>query len=233
MNITEIKNDIYKIKPVHMANDQQIKHVIEPLNNNYGFFILLIGRPNSGKSTMWLNLINKKSKNTYYKKFDRVYIFSNSLHTITENIKLDPERMFDGIDELEATLDNIKNDKCGPSLIILDDLVCDIKDPAYILRMIFNRRHIGDGISIIITSQIYNKIELAIRKCCTDLILFNTSNKRELASIYDDFINVPKDEYYDIVRYCFNGSNHDFLWLNTSTNVFYKNFNRLVITEKE
>ena len=227
MEIKEIKNDIYKIKPIRMANDQQIKHVVEPLNNNYGFFILLIGKPNSGKSTMWLNLINKKSKNTYYKKFDKEYIFSNSLHTITEQIKLDPERMFDGIDQLEETIENIKNDNSGTNLIILDDLVCDIKDPEFILRLIYNRRHIGCGVSIIITSQVYNKIRLSIRKCCTDLILFNTSNKRELASIYEDFIHLTKDEYHDVIRYCFKGSNHDFIWLDVSTNTFFKNFNKL------
>ena len=227
MNITEIKNDIYKINAVHMANDARIKNVVAPLNDAYGFFILLVGKPASGKTTFWINLINKKSKNTYYKKFDQVYVFSKSLDTITEKIKLDQEHIFDSIDELEDTIEHIKTNNVGPALIILDDLVCDIKDPTYILQLIYNRRHLGSGISIIITSQVYNKIALSIRKCCTDLILFSTNNKRELASIYDDFVDLTKQDYYDVVRYCFKSDNHQFIWLDTSKNIFYHNFNLL------
>jgi hypothetical protein len=48
MNIKEIKNKAYKIEPIKMANDSLIKNVQEPLPNRYGFFILLIGKPNSG-----------------------------------------------------------------------------------------------------------------------------------------------------------------------------------------
>ena len=66
MNIQKEKNHTYKIDPIKMANDAIIKKVVEPLPNNYGFFLMIVGKPNSGKSTLWINLINKKSKFTYY-----------------------------------------------------------------------------------------------------------------------------------------------------------------------
>jgi ribosome biogenesis GTPase A len=80
MQITEIQSSKYKIKPVKMRNDGIIQGINEPINNLYGGFILLVGRPNSGKSTFFLNLLKKSKKhNSYYRKFDKVFIFSNSL----------------------------------------------------------------------------------------------------------------------------------------------------------
>jgi hypothetical protein len=179
-----------------------------------------------------MNLINKKSKNSYYKKFDRVYIFSNSLHTITTKIKLENDRMFNGIDELEEVLDDIKESDAGTTLIILDDVITDIKaSDDYILKMIYNRRHIGGGISLIITSQFYNKVALSIRKCATELFIFNTTNKKEIESVFNDFVNIDFDNYKKLVKYAFKDSIHDFLVIKTSNNTYFKNFNLLTFDE--
>ena len=78
ITIIEEKNNKYKIEPIKMANDLIIPNVDDPLPNKFGFFLLLIGKPNSGKNNFLLNLLQKnKNKNSYYKKFDRVNIFSN------------------------------------------------------------------------------------------------------------------------------------------------------------
>ena len=231
MEIVETTNAVYKVTAFKMSNDSIIPNVTPPLNNQYNFFIIIVGKPMAGKSNLWLNLLNKRSKHTYYKKFEKVYIFSNSIHTITTEIKLNAEQIYHGIDKLEEVIETIKTDpEDGHNLIILDDLVCDIKNVDYVLKLIFNRRHIGGGISLIITSQVYNKINLPLRKCCTDLILFNTSNKLELESIFKDFINITKEDYHELIKYCFSGSNHDFIWIDTMNNRYYKNFNKLELT---
>ena len=226
MNIKEFQNNEYKITPIKMSNDGIIDHVMPPLPTYYNFFILIVGKPSSGKSNLWLNLINQRKKNTYYKKFDRVLIFSNSLHNITCKIKLPDDRMFHGIDKLEETINEIDatDDKV---LIILDDVVTDITDSDYIQKLIFNRRHKGGGISLIVVTQVYNKLKLPLRKCATDVVLFSTSNKRELDSVFADFINVPKDTFLNIAQYCFKKDNHQFVWIDNTLNRFYHNFNLL------
>jgi GTPase SAR1 family protein len=229
MNIKEVKNSIYKIDAIKMKNDCQIKNISDPLPSQYCFFLVVVGRPNSGKTTFILNMINKPSKRTYYKKFDKVYIFSKSLSTITDKIKISDDQLYNGIDELEPVIESLK-DKDDKVLLILDDVITDIKDGVefdYIQRLIFNRRHIGGGISIILTSQVYNKLKAALRKCASDIILFQTGNKREIQSIYDDFINIDKSDYLDIIKHCFK-TNHDFVFIKTNDNNFYHNFNRLV-----
>lgn len=228
LTIHEIQNEKLKITPIKMSNDGIIPHVEPPLPNNYGFFMMVIGKPNSGKSTLWLNLITNKEKHNYYKKFDKIYIFSNSLKTITRKIHLPDDRLFDGISELEPLIESIK-DTDDKVLLIIDDCVTDLKSPDYLLKLIYNRRHLAGGISIIITSQVYNKIALPIRKASTTLVLFSTGNKKEISSVYQDFANIPEKDFNTIVNYCFKGGSHDFMVYSTITGDFYHNFNKLEI----
>jgi energy-coupling factor transporter ATP-binding protein EcfA2 len=228
VKIKEIPNDKLKITPFKMSNDGIIPNVEPPLPNNYGFFMLLIGAPGSGKSTLWLNLITNKEKHGYYKKFDKIHIFSNSLKTITRKIHLPDDRLHDGVNDLEETIEMIKETE-DKVLLIIDDCVTDLKSPDYLLKLIYNRRHLGGGISIIITSQVYNKVHLSIRKAANTLVLFSTGNKKEIASVYQDFMNIPEKEYNEIVTFCFRHGSHDFMVYQTSTGRFYHNFNPLEI----
>jgi len=227
MKIHEIKNDKYKIEAYKMANDAIIKKVDAPIPSQYGFFLMVIGTPGSGKSTFWLNLITKKVKNTYYKKFDKIYIFSNSLKTITTKINLPEDRLFDGISQLEDIIEVIK-DSDDRVLLIIDDCVTDLKNADYLLKLIYNRRHIARSVSIIITSQVYNKINMAVRKAASDLVLFSTTNKKELETVFSEYINIPKNDFDEVCRYCFK-TKHDFLFYKTQDNSYYHNFNRLML----
>jgi len=66
ITIIEEKNNKYKIEPIKMANDLIISNINDPLPDKYGFFLLLIGKPNSGKTNFWLNLLKKnKNRNSY------------------------------------------------------------------------------------------------------------------------------------------------------------------------
>ena len=228
MKIKEYSNKNYKIDEIKMTNDAPIKNVMAPLPENYNFFMLLISKPGGGKTTWWVNLIYKKAKKTFYKKFDRVYIFSKSLKTISTKIKLDDDRMFDGVDELESIIEKIK-DADDKTLIIIDDCISDLKDTDWMMKLIYNRRHLGGGISIIITTQVYNKLPLNLRKCASDLVLFSTTNKKEIESIYDDYINIPKNDWINLCNYVFKKDNHQVLYYKCDTNLFYHNFNLLKI----
>jgi AAA+ ATPase superfamily predicted ATPase len=226
MKIREYKNSKFKQDIIKMSNDGPIKNVDEPLPQFYNFFMLLVGRPNSGKTSLLLNMLNKKAKNSLYKKFDKVYIFSASLKTVSIKIKLNEDQIFDDINELEGVIEKIK-EKDEKTLIIFDDFIAQIKDDEKFTKLIFNRRHIGGGCSVIITSQIFNKLKNSLRKCATDLIIYSTSNKRELESIYTDYINIPKNDFFNLCRYVFQKDNHQFLWVKVEKNEYYHNLNKL------
>jgi GTPase SAR1 family protein len=230
LHINEIKNKKLSIKPIKMKNDEIIKDIVPPLPNNYGFFIGIIGRPNSGKSTLWLNLINSK-KSAYWKRFDKIFIFSASLKTIGQKIKLPEDRMKQGLDfvELENVISEIEKTE-DKVLFIFDDVVTSLKKNVNIfLKLVYNRRHIGGSCSIMLISQIYNKIPLEIRKVFQAIVLFKTNNQQEIHSVYEDISLLPKDQFEALLRYCFDDS-HSFIFIDVTNNLFYHNYNKLELS---
>jgi hypothetical protein len=230
---SEVKNIHYEIEPIKMTNDAVLKGTYPPLPTQYNFFMLLVGKPGSGKTTLWLNLINKKDKDTFYKKFDRVFIFSNSIQTISDTILLPKEQILLGIDELANVLEMIKAKEDEKVLLILDDLMSDIKDTSTMMKIIANRRHIGGGLSIIITTQVFNRIPLAIRKMASDLIFFATTNKKEIDSIFSDYSSLPKSSFIALMNHVFKKGNHEFLWLKVESETYYHNYNKIKFCSEE
>lgn len=230
MQIEEVKNDKYIIKPVKMSNDGMIDNIDKDaaIPSSYSFFLIIVGSVGSGKTTFWINLLKKnKKKNNYYQKFDKVFIFSNSFKTITEQLKLPDDRIKNGISELDETIEGL--DDTDKVLIVLDDCVCDLKQDKNLTKYLYNRRHMSGGISWIIITQTYNKIPLEIRKAASHICIFSTGNKKQLASIYQDQINIEESDYKKIINFCFHDI-HDFFIYNCTTSTFYNGFNKLLLT---
>jgi len=234
MSIREIVNEDPKvrIRKVKMTCDDR-GDIPMPLQG-YNFFYLVVGPPSSGKSTFWVNLINKRGC-FYYKKFHKVVIFSKSLHTIAEKIKLDEDRFHNdfSIDDLQKEIDEIEErNESGEgdfrTLIIFDDVITKIKGnmPEF-LRIIYNRRHLG--LSIILITQKFNKCPLDLRVASSGVILFNPT-KNELETIYKEMVNLTRNEFDELIRYVFD-KRYNFLYIDRENGKYYKNFNRLEINE--
>tara|TARA_R110000751_G_scaffold81633_2_gene164706 strand:- start:5300 stop:6049 length:750 start_codon:yes stop_codon:yes gene_type:complete len=218
--------------------DDKDESIPPPLPQMLNFFMLICGRPGSGKTSLILNLVAKRGK-LYNKKFDRVYIFSPSLMTMANNPfkDLPEEQLHTELTEenLSTTLEEIK-ESSEKILFILDDVVNDMKKSAGIQtllsKMLMNRRHLtgaGGSTSFIITSQVYNKIPAPIRKTASHIIIYHTKNKKELETIYDELIIVPLKDFYEILKYCFDKKHH-FVYIDVDKSydkMFHKNFNCL------
>tara|TARA_R110000744_G_scaffold97869_1_gene189079 strand:- start:1067 stop:1816 length:750 start_codon:yes stop_codon:yes gene_type:complete len=239
MNIREIESDKrIKLSKFNFSCDTPDDTIPEPLPNILNFFMLVCGRPGSGKTTLILNLICKRGK-MYNKKFDKIYIFSPSLPTMEGNPFecIPDEQIFTELNavDLTNTLAEIK-DSGEKILFIFDDVVNDIKKSAEIQnivsRMLMNRRHLagsGGSTSFIITTQVYNKLPAPIRKTASHIIIYHTKNKKELDTIYDELIIIPIKDFYQILKYCFDKRNN-FLYIvvdKSYEKMFHKCFNRL------
>lgn len=239
MNIKEIEPDRkITLSKFNFTCDEIDESIPKPLPQMLNFFMLICGRPGSGKTTLILNLISKRGK-LYNKKFDKIYVFSPSLTTMKEDPfgELPPEQVHTELTEelLETALSDIK-DTGEKVLFILDDVVNDMKRSAGVQRvlskMLMNRRHLagsGGSTSFIITTQVYNKIPAPIRKTASHIIVFHTRNKKELDTIFDELIIIPQKEFYEILKFCFSNKNK-FLYIDINKphdKMFHKCFNQL------
>jgi hypothetical protein len=143
------------------------------------------------------------------------------------------------LDNIQGVLDEIK-DSGEKVLFIFDDVIADIRGKGkgavenLLQKVFFNRRHLagfGGSVSIIATSQTYNKICPKLRKTASHLIQYKPQ-KKEIENIYDDLITIPKKEFMDVLRFIYK-KKHDFLFVDTQqedTKQLHKNFNQLIIS---
>lgn len=96
-------------------------------------------------------------------------------------------------------------------------------------KLVFKSRHYN--ISIIITSQSYFQLPKPIRLNMSYLILFETANKKELESIYNENANtLTNKQFYKLVEDVFEIP-YNFLWVNyfkSKKERFWEQFKRII-----
>ena len=240
VKITETKNAV-DIKKMSMTCDDAGFAVPEPLQK-CNFFYILNSQPRGGKTNLWLNFIKRK-KQYYHKQFHKIYIFSNSMHTIKEKLSLPENDICNGFDieklgqileqeHIEREADLTNKQELNKVLFIFDDCVSQIaKNLQPMLHLLYNRRHIGGGCSIILTSQKFNKIPLELRTVATGIFFFGTKNRAEIECLWKEYVNMTRNDFMEVLNYCFDKP-HNFLFLNLEEpekDMYYKNFNHLHI----
>jgi len=226
------------MKKFGFSCDDIDESIPKPLPQSLNWFMLICGRPGAGKTSLILNLLAKRGKN-YNQKFDKVYVFSPSLGTLKNNpFEVIPDdQMYTELnnEDLENILEDMK-DSGEKVCFLIDDCVNDIKKSTALQRtlckILMNRRHLcgeGGSCSVMLTTQVYNKIPAPVRKTASHVFLYHTRNKKELESIFDELILIPKEKYYEILKYTFD-KKHNFLYIDIDKELdkmFHKNFNLL------
>ena len=122
----------------------------------------------------------------------------SSCSTISINDGFNIEALADIISEEEAEGDN-------KILIVFDDVITQIsRNLPPLIKLLYNRRHIGNGISVILTSQKFTKIPLELRTVATGVFFFETKNKTEIDTLYDEYGNMKKPDFLKLMQYVFD-----------------------------
>lgn len=138
----------------------------------------------------------------------------------------------DIISEQKEIITRYGKDTADTVLIILDDLAAERKffDSKMTKKAIFNSRHVK--ISIIITTQAYICIPPQIRLNNSNLILYQSANKREIQKIYDENnSHLTFNEFYQMYQkvvsepYGFLQCNYQ----NTNNKRFIKNMEEYIL----
>jgi hypothetical protein len=193
---------------------------------------LVCGKPRSGKTTIIISQLTN-THGIFYRKFNKVYIFSPSVATIGKKLELEDDRFspeFD-VEKLQEIIDEQTKSKDSEEepdevLLIFDDLISDIsKDKSKAFqRAILNRRHLH--LSIIVVAQTYNMVPAKLRKNFSDCLILNTNNQTELNCIRKELTTFSTREFNELIDYSFREP-HDFLLFRIGD--IFRNFNKLEI----
>ena len=200
-------------------------------------FTLFLGRAGSGKSTLLISLLQSP------KMFKRVY------HTIIlfcpPNSRASIKNDFWSVLPEEQIYDNLNYDNLAEAygiaeenasqgfrtLIVLDDVQKDLKGEAekLLLHLVNNRRHAG--LSIWMACQTYKSIPRQVRQGLTSLFIFKIQ-KGEMATIFDEQVEIDDKVYKDILSLSYKNS-HDFIFIDSSTQRIFINWDEVIMNAEE
>lgn len=230
MNHIEINN--IEIKPLTKIKNKK-RVIIDPLPDPASerpFLMLISSKTGSGKSVLISNLIF----DIYYKYFDKVYFCSSNINNgkiydvAYSKIYIPEERLFDNFNDqvMEFIVEDIKEDEDfddSQYLLIIDDLPTELnKRTSKVVKQFLKHRHLH--LSIIITTQKLNLLNLSIRNNATHLISYKTSNKDERKSM----ATMTELDEYEFYKYLDEATKekYNFLFVDLTDNPtqFYHNF---------
>lgn len=228
-----VKNEAPKLKPCEMLCDAKL----HPKLDNYDLtsFLnghsttLFIGKPKSGKTSLLYSFL--KSKEVFKGTFDKIFLFQPEQSRASMKDKLF-DKIPDGQKFDELNLENLMAVEESLSehnnVILFDDMTAYLKDPLIkkgLKELVFNRRH--KHLSIIFLVQTYFSIEKDIRKLFNNLFIFRSS-KKEMETIFDELIELPKDYVLPIMRAVYDVP-YNYLFINTDSQRLFKNFDEILI----
>ena len=255
MKITEIPNKDLQVQKVAMECDKCIKdkkgRSIAPPLMNTSHFMIISGASGSGKTNLLVNLLksnkmtkDKKHKMSYRKMFDKVVFVSPSANTIKDSPleKISDDQKFEELNsQVFDLLEDIGEDAVEDNkhnLLILDDVSSQLRsreNEKILNQTIKNRRH--KNLSIWIVGHKVTDLAPSLRSNASMIILFKPKTNKEINTIQEEYMLMPKKEADEIMKVAYQGR-YDFLMIDASLRNgadfdFYRNFNKLDFEEED
>lgn len=240
MSVSIIKGEPYKLQIPEFVCDKPLKEgVPEPFNMLVsGFkFITIIARPGSGKTSLLISLF--KDKNLMRKVYDNIVLVmpKQSLMSLKakDNVfkKLSLEKYYENLENIDQIREQIKYyaQEGETTCLILDDVATYLKD-GYVQRalsdIVLNRRHFK--CSIILLTQIYNKMPLVIRKMINVAVILFRPAKKEMNDMFNELLEYNEDISHQIYNIAFKKP-FDQLWIDVPNQLVYANADRILVSE--
>jgi hypothetical protein len=229
------------MKPIKFNGDRPLsdKRTIKaPFSNESCFFMIVVGKPKSGKTTFVFNTLTNKE---IYKKIFKNIIYVAPI-TSRNNIHnnplqdLDSEQLFDNLSiDVQRRVEENKKlydetpEKHYNQLLLIDDCTAFLKDKGNVQmlnELAMNRRQIS--LSIILLTQYVVSIPPALRSQYNSIVIFKPI-KKDYDRINKEIMFMKKDEFIDFIDYVFK-VRHDNLFVNVDNeNDYYKNLQKIII----
>jgi len=240
VRITELQNrQLSKLKPIKFKCDKKLGCIPKPLPNLTSFMVF-IGLPRSGKTSLMVSLLTSRKPRIYRGVFDNIILVmpSHSIASLKHNPfkDLDENKIYNELnfENLSQIFEQIQEyaDEDENTVLIIDDMTSELKNgdiQNLLAQIIQNRRHLH--VSIWILSQNYLSIPLTpLRKLINYLIFFKPSSAKERNCVFDELaITIPKDDIVTVSKYIWDNS-HSFMYLDVLNQKIYKKFNEIKLS---
>lgn len=241
MSITIKKNPTHKLKIPEFLCDGCLKENVPPpyhlLVSGYKFTVLC-SRPGGGKTSMLVALF--KDKALLRKTYNNIILACppESLKSMKNKHNpfkdLSEEKYFTSLQDIDVIREMVKYyaSEKENSCIIIDDLASQLKDnhiQNILSDLVFNRRHYR--CSIILLTQIYNRIPLSIRKLINVICVLYKPSKKEMENIVDELLEFKPEVVDEIMKISFN-KQYDTLWIDVPTQRLYAGSDELIINDE-
>jgi adenosyl cobinamide kinase/adenosyl cobinamide phosphate guanylyltransferase len=240
MKIEEIEKNELTIKTTKQKIDNFLD-VPNPFPQKASCY-LISGGMGTGKSSFIHSIMTATGKARVFKCiFDEIYyatpqeVFdSEENHPFKHHC---PSRLHH--DLTNATFNKIVEDAIqvkedgGTSCLIIDDFSEVLKNKQVeqnLKRLIFKHRHLK--LNIIISTLTLKSLARSLRSLLDVVILFKPKSNVEVDGFNEEIFGLSKQEAKKLFNYIFYKP-YQFLFYNSRTHTFYKNFNKLKITEEE
>ena len=95
--------------------------------------------------------------------------------------------------------------------------------------IVSNRRHYRT--SIILCSQLYERVPLKIRKLINDIFVMFRPSKREITMMFDELLEHKPEVAEEIYKLTFTKP-YDFLFLDVPEQKIFKNYDEIIIKDE-
>jgi KaiC/GvpD/RAD55 family RecA-like ATPase len=195
-------------------------------------YTVVIGKMGQGKTSLAVQLI----RDIFPSCYENIYIFMpeesrNDLENDIFGKNLKEDQIYNDLksDDLDELYDILKSNKeyGENSLVLIDDFqnIFKNKDIEKSLeKLVIKLRHINT--SIILLQQNFQKLPKKMRSLVFNIICFDLG-KEELQEIFDEVIKKNRNQYMELLEFCFNEP-HDWICVNTKSRKIYKKFDEIV-----
>lgn len=200
-------------------------------------FILFVGRPGSGKTSHVISLF--RDKRCLRKVWNNVILCmpNESLASLKKESNIfediDPSKKYDSIEDIDQIREQVKYfaEQDENSVIIIDDQMSKLKLPfveRVLTDIIANRRHYR--CSVILMTQIYERVPLKIRKLVNNIIIQFKPSKKEMAMIFDELLE--KEEIANQISQMAFQKPYDWLMIDVPSQRIFQKYNELIIDDE-
>jgi predicted PilT family ATPase len=203
-----------------------------------GFKVILVaGRPGAGKTSFTFSLF--KDKRCLRKVWNHVLLVmpTESLNSMTPETNvfknLSPDKQYPNLSklvEIEERIRGFASDN-ETTVLIIDDQMAYLKDKGVerlLCSMMSNRRHMK--LTIILLTQIVERVPLKCRKLVNDVILMYKPSKKEMVLVMDEFLEHKEDTALEIQKIAFQQP-YDFLFIDVPLQKVFRNYDEIFIQE--